>query len=64
MKNGKNITVNIGIQSTGLYAKPFDDVINRTIFKKVKERVKFVDYENTGNQYSKMYELSQVRQLI
>jgi adenosine deaminase len=44
--------------------KQFDDIMNKTIFKPVKERIKFVDYENIGNQYSKMYELSQVRQLI
>jgi hypothetical protein len=44
--------------------KQFDDIMNRTIFKPIKNRIKFVDYENIGNQYSKMFELSQVNQLI
>ncbi|GHT13213.1 hypothetical protein FACS189426_17800 [Bacteroidia bacterium] len=44
--------------------RKFDDIMSQTMFKPIKNRVKFVDYENIGNQYSKMFELSQVKQLI
>jgi hypothetical protein len=42
----------------------FDDVMSKTIFKQIKERIKFVDYENIANQHLKMRELSQVKQPI
>ena len=55
---------NFYIVAPGYRKKQFDNVISSTIFTPIRKRIKFVDYENIGNQYSKMFELSQVKLLI
>jgi len=44
--------------------RQFNDIISKSIFNSIKNRVAFVDYENIVNQHSKMFELSQINQLI
>jgi hypothetical protein len=44
--------------------KQFDDIMSKTIFNPIKKRIVFVNYDNIANQHAKMFELSQVKQLI
>jgi hypothetical protein len=44
--------------------KQFDNIISKSIFNPIRKRIDFVNYENIVNQYSKMFELSQVKQVI
>jgi hypothetical protein len=42
----------------------FEDIMNRTLFKPIRKRIGFVDYESIAMQHSKMFELSQIKQVI
>ncbi|MDR1895633.1 MAG: hypothetical protein LBR10_02450, partial [Prevotellaceae bacterium] len=44
--------------------KQFNDIMSKTIFNPIKKRIGFVNYDDISNQHSKMFELSQVKQLI
>ncbi|OAV70478.1 hypothetical protein Barb6_01719 [Bacteroidales bacterium Barb6] len=44
--------------------KQFDSTISMSLFNPIKKRVGFVNYESIANQYSKMFELSKIEQLI
>jgi hypothetical protein len=44
--------------------KQFDDIMSKTIFNPIRKRIDFVNYDDISNQHSKMFELSQVKQLI
>ncbi|MDR3232215.1 MAG: hypothetical protein LBT46_00860 [Planctomycetaceae bacterium] len=42
----------------------FCDLLNRSVFQPLKDRVDFVDYEKLANQYDKMYALANVPQIV
>ncbi|MDR1492654.1 MAG: hypothetical protein LBT05_08025 [Planctomycetaceae bacterium] len=42
----------------------FDSIINRSIFNPIKSRIDFWDYESIATQYSKMFELSQMKRQL
>ena len=44
--------------------KKFEDVINRGIFKKIKNRVSFITYETVSNWHSKTFELNEIQKGI
>jgi hypothetical protein len=42
----------------------FNDIMSKSIFSTIKKRIDFINYDTISNQYSKMFELSQIDQLI
>jgi hypothetical protein len=44
--------------------KQFEDIMNRSIFSPIKERVAFANYDDISAQHSKMFELSQIKKVI
>ena len=44
--------------------KQFDELLSKSIFKSIRNRIDFADYENIVKQHSKMTELSMVEHLI